>query len=326
MRKTKLSIIDDELFESHVPFNTLPERRIRTQSIRRQLKEPCFQGFADGISWITPQPISRDELERIHSPDYVAEVFDQCAKVELASSSPQALIEWISHDAEVPVSAGSLNAILHGAGSAQQAVRLVMSGDTKRVFCNIRPPGHHAHYSKGQGFCVFNNIWIARCEALKQGAKKVAIIDWDVHNGNGTQDFIARLDPEIDDTLFFTLDQAHRTIWPHINALPDRRIHCAEFEPCSGDDVVKQYFDNELLPTLCDFAPDVILISCGFDAHISEEISQLCYSTELYGWMTERLVEVANKCCDGRVVSMLEGGYCIEALVGCALVHIEAML
>lgn len=272
-------------------------------------------------------PISRAGLEAVHSPDYVAEVYRVCSELD-ATESEEA--SWLSGDSEVLVSAGSLNAIVHAAGAAQQAVRMVLdpTQPVKRVFCNVRPPGHHAHFSKGQGFCIFNNIWIAACEARKLGAQRVAIIDWDVHHGNGTQDFIIG-HPEEENTLFFSIHQHHATIWPGTGEEEGSygdAVHCGEMRPGSGDVDMERYFDGVLLPRLRTFRPDIILISCGFDGHVEDEIAGLCYSTELYGWMTDRLVEVANESCDGRIVSVLEGGYCVSALMDSALMHVRALL
>lgn len=330
---SRVVIIDDEVFDGHMPLSDLPEKSRRTQGIRAALREAPF---ANRLTWIAPAIITHSDLCEVHACRYVDEVFNKCAKLEAAAAACGGKLDpaaqaWISNDPEVPVSAGSLAAILHAAGAAQQAVRMVMSdGDpTTRVFCNVRPPGHHAHATKGQGFCVFNNIWIAACEARKMGAQRVAIIDWDVHHGNGTQDFILG-HPEEADTLFFSIHQDHRSIWPGTGKESTRGHHgtvrCGEMAPGARDDDVKRYFAEVVLPKLREFRPDIVLISCGFDAHIKDQIARLRYSSQVYGWMTERLVEVANEFSNGRIVSILEGGYCVPALQESALVHVEALL
>lgn len=324
-RPTKLAIIDDELFDAHLPDSDLPEKPRRTQGIRGALKA---LGETLPAVWLVPEPIAREDLERVHNPRYVSEVFVRCEKLETGDDGQML---WISNDHEVLVSRGSLNAILHAAGAAQQAVWLAVSPQTpiRRVFCNVRPPGHHAHAGKGQGFCIFNNIWIAACAARQFGARRVAIVDWDVHHGNGTQDFIIG-HPDEADTLFFSIHQHHKTLWPGSGKEETRghygTVRCGEMQPGSGDDEMKRYFADVLLPKLNEFKPEIVLISCGFDGHVQDHIAGLHYSSELYGWMTERLVEVAERWCGGRIVSMLEGGYCVPALRESAIHHVRALI
>jgi len=322
-KETAVVIIDDELFDAHIPISDLPEKPRRTQGIRRALRTSL--SHRNNLVWLAPVAIARDALEEVHSPGYVKHVYDVCGRRN------SDCVSWISRDPEVLVSQGSLQAILHAAGAAQQAVRIVLDegGSARRVFCNVRPPGHHAERSKGGGFCIFNNVWIAACEARKMGAERVAIVDWDVHHGNGTQDFILN-HPEEANTLFFSIHQNHKTLWPGTGKERTRgnygTVRCGEMMPGEGDDEMKQYFASILLPELTRFKPDIILISCGVDGHVKDQIAKLRYSSALYGWMTDRLVEVAKQSCKGRIVSILEGGYCVPALEESAVQHVEALL
>ena len=318
-----VAIIDDELFDLHVAVG-LPERPARVQGIRSALREKF--GDSPSVCWLEPRAISQQRLEQIHHPSYVKHVIRQCFKCEEDDS-----MQSISGDTEVLVGANSLRAIMHAAGAAAQAVQLVLddANPVTRVFCNVRPPGHHAHAGKGQGFCVFNNIWIAACEARRLGAQRVVIVDWDVHHGNGTQDFVIGDENEAD-TLFFSIHQHHRTLWPGSGKSTTRgthgTVHCAEMFPRSGDEEMKQYFDNVLIPKVRQFNANLILISCGFDGHRSDHIAKLRYSSELYGWMTQRLRETAEEFCGGRMVSILEGGYCIPALQNSTVEHINGLI
>ena len=321
--KQTVAIIDDCLFDGHIPHSDVPEKPIRTRAIRIALRQAPF---APRVRWLKPLPISRADLEEVHSARYVKDVFDICGRLSTADA-----MNWISNDHEVLVSQGSLNAVLHAAGAVQQAIRIVLdpNDSVERVFCNVRPPGHHAHVSKGQGFCIFNNVWIGACEARKLGAQRVAIVDWDVHHGNGTQDFILN-SPVEKDTLFFSVHQHHHTIWPQTGKDTTKghygTVRCGEIRPYEGDEEMKRYFEGVLIPKLREFNPDVILISCGFDGHINDSIAQLHYSSELYGWMTDQLKAVATECCAGRMVSVLEGGYCPPALMESAVYHVKEML
>lgn len=321
-----VAIIDDELFDYHCSETNLPERPKRTKEIRKSLRDD--EEVCNKVMWLSPEPITREHLNEVHVERYVNHVFETCEVLESLDDAFNHN-KPISGDMEVLVSKGSLKAILCAAGASQQAVRAVLSTedptkDIERVFCNVRPPGHHAHRAKGQGYCIFNNVWLAACEARKQGAKRVAIVDWDVHHGNGTQDFVLDHEEE-ENTLFFSIHQDHRTIWPATGKKETKgsfgTVNCGEIMPRMGDDEVKEYFDNVLMVKLREFKPEIILISCGFDAHEKDYISNLLYSSEVYGWMTERLMEQCDK-----IVSILEGGYCIEALKESVIHHVKAMI
>jgi acetoin utilization deacetylase AcuC-like enzyme len=309
----KTAIIDSKLFDDHIPQTYLPESPMRTQIIRTALKKE----FVDRVVWVQPQPIEEEDLKKVHRPTYVNRVIATCKKSDDTIAS--------SLSKEVEVTRGSLRAILHAAGAAQQAVRLIMddTNEIERVFCNIRPPGHHASRGKCEGFCVFNNIYLACVEARKY-VSKIAIVDWDVHHGNGTQKFILN-SPQEQNTLFFSIHQHHKTLYPGTGKSSVRghygTVRCGEMQPQSTDADVKKYFKCVLLPKMKEFAPEIILISCGFDGHEKDHMAKLNYSSELYGWMTKQLLKLQT-----RMVSVLEGGYNSKALYDSSISHVKSLV
>lgn len=324
---TEVAIVDNELFDLHIPGGGLPERPERTLVIRNALRKALDNNA--NVHWITDVPRTTDVPQ--HSASYVQHVQTTGMKASMKAASTSSQTLWVSNNAEVLMSAHSLQAVESAIGAVQSAVRMVLSSESRvcRVFCNIRPPGHHAHRKKGQGFCIYNNIWAAACEARLFGVRRVAIIDWDVHHGNGTQELIIGHPTEAD-TFFCSIHQHHDTIWPRSGRDATRghhgNIHCKNMRPGAGDKEMKSYFHAELLPELRYFHPELILISCGFDGHARDPIGGLCYTSELYYWMTQRLVEIANDCCAGRIVSALEGGYDLQALEESSVLHVQGLL
>lgn len=322
----KVAIIDSELFDLHIPDGGLPERPDRTRVIRKALKEIDLPA-----TWLKPIRASADDIDRLpHSKNYIEHV----QTVGRKAAEHKGLPMFVSADAEVLMSEHSLEAVECAVGAALQAVRLVVSAESpvQRVFCNTRPPGHHAHAKKGQGFCIYNNVWAAACEARRLGCQRVAIVDWDVHHGNGTQDFVLHSGDDEKDTLFFSIHQHHTTIWPGTGKEATHGNHgtvnCHNLQPGAADEDMQQYFQAVLMPKITDFKPDIILISCGFDGHCRDPIGGLAYTTKLYGWMTERLVDAAEsmESCKGRIISILEGGYDLIALQESSVEHVAALI
>jgi acetoin utilization deacetylase AcuC-like enzyme len=319
-----VAVIDDELFDLHVPDTKTPEKPYRTRSIRSALHED--EEVMNGVVWVTPAPYEFESRDTgPHKQRYVDELYIRCRKADIDGAYYP-----ISADEDALVGPNSLAVIECAAGAARQAVALVLDTDCpiRRVFCNIRPPGHHAHVGNAQGFCFVNNVWIAACAARDLDVKRIAIVDWDLHHGNGTQEFILRsYDEEVSrNTLFFSIHQDYNTIWPGSGKDkthgPHGTIHCKNMSEGAGDDEVKAYFRTKLVPTLRAFAPELILISCGFDAHKRDEHGSMFYSSELYGWMTRQLCLVD----DVPIVSILEGGYDDQALRESSVHHVRALI
>jgi acetoin utilization deacetylase AcuC-like enzyme len=228
-------------------------------------------------------------------------------------------------EADTYASPKSLQAALTGIGGAMAAVDDVFTGKADNVFVAARPPGHHAERSKAMGFCFFNNAAIAARHAQKTyGAERVAIVDWDVHHGNGTQDIFWD-DPSV---LFCSTHQM--PLYPGSGAKDEKGKHNnivnAPLSPNVGSDHFREAFKSRVLPALADFRPDLIIISAGFDAHHRDPLAQINLTGEDFDWATGRVLELADRHAKNRVVSLLEGGYDLEGLAESAGMHILRMM
>jgi len=331
---SRIVIYEDIRCENHIPSregrrDPLPETPGRVRAISEALRASVF---AEQLKFVSPEPATTEELLSIHRPEHIAHVANQ-VHYALANDC----VAFVNNDSDVVVTSGSDLAARYAAGAVRDAVHAVLgSGTEKRAFCNVRPPGHHAHCHKAEGFCLYNNVWfgaqVARKYLIDHLGKKeprIAIIDWDVHHGDGTQDFVRRNTDLF--TYFVSIHQLHTTQFPQTGkeCKKDRGnsvIVCHNIRPGEGDDKVKEYFDNTLVSSLLEWKPDLILISCGFDAHYMDPVGKLTYSSKLYGWMTEQLIKVADVCCGGHIVSVLEGGYSLQALRESSVEHVQAML
>lgn len=226
-------------------------------------------------------------------------------------------------DGDTIMSGGSAEAALRAAGSVCAAVDAVMSGDIRNAFCAVRPPGHHAEPDRAMGFCLFNSVAIAAHHAReKHGLGRIAVVDFDVHHGNGTQAAF-----ETDGDLFYA--STHQwPLYPGTGAPSETgvgNIVNATLPPGSGSAEFRAAMSETVLPALEAFRPEMILISAGFDAHKDDPLAGLNFRTEDYAWVTERLAELAGGLSKGRLISALEGGYDLHALGECAAVHVEAL-
>ena len=274
-----------------------------------------------------------DALEDASDLDLAAREAPLVEPADLARVHPQAYVDAITRaspaegrrklDPDTVMSAGSLNAARRAAGAVVSAVRDVAAGKTGRAFCAVRPPGHHAEPSTPMGFCIFSNVAVAAKAAQAAGLAKVAVVDFDIHHGNGTQ---AAFDGEAG--LFFASIQQW-PMWPgtgHPSEPTSPNIANAVVPPGAPAAVWRKAFES-LMPKVDAFAPDLILISAGFDAHARDPIGEAGQSLEAadFHWATRAIVEVANRHAHGRVVSSLEGGYDLEALGSSALAHVRAL-
>lgn len=254
---------------------------------------------------------TRRQLARVHDPDYVAGIFDEAPS--------QGMVRL---DADTVMMPQTLNAALRAAGAGVLAVDLVMSGEVRAAFCGVRPPGHHAERHRAMGFCIFNNVAAAAAHALAEhGLERVAIVDFDVHHGNGTED-IFRSDPRV---LFCSTFQhpfypfsGTDTAAEHVVNLP--------LQAGSGGEQFRSAVEQRWLPALHAFRPQLLLISAGFDAHAEDEMGNLRLREADYAWVTDQLRDVADEYSGGRIVSLLEGGYALSALGRSVAVHLDALL
>jgi acetoin utilization deacetylase AcuC-like enzyme len=255
--------------------------------------------------------VSEEALLRVHDADYVD---------SLRAQQPTRGLTWV--DGDTALNPHSLLAAERAAGAAVEAVDRVMDGTHRRVFCAVRPPGHHAERARAMGFCFFNNIAIAAHHALAEhGLSRVAIVDFDVHHGNGTEHIVAG-DPRI---LFCSTFQ--HPFYPHsgTQASADNIVNVPLPAGAGGAEFARAV-EADWLPRLAAFAPELILVSAGFDAHRADDMAQLNLVTGDYAWVTAEICRQAEASAEGRVVSSLEGGYDLHALARSVEAHIRALI
>ena len=260
-------------------------------------------------------PLAEDaQLARAHPPSYIA---------ALAARSPAAGI--VPLDADTTMSPGSMAAARRAAGAVVQAVDMVMAREVGNAFCAVRPPGHHAERATAMGFCLFGNVVVGARHALEaHGLERVAIIDFDVHHGNGTQDLVWD-DPRI---LFASTHQM--PLYPGTGAATETGAHGqvvnAPLPPGAGGGVFRAAMLAKVLPAVEAHGPQMIFISAGFDAHARDPLANLGLEEADFAWATERLCDIADRACGGRVVSTLEGGYDLSALASSVAAHVRVLM
>jgi acetoin utilization deacetylase AcuC-like enzyme len=232
--------------------------------------------------------------------------------------------EPVHLDPDTVLSPGSWEAALRAVGAGLYAVDQVMTGQAQNAFAQVRPCGHHAEAARAMGFCLFNNIAIAGLYARKTyGAERIAVVDFDVHHGNGTQDIFCG------DKDLFLASTHQMPLYPGTGAIAERgvgNICNAPLRPGDGGEPFREAFLSRVLPELRNFGPDLILISAGFDAHRADPLASLNLVEADFAWATQQLADVAHKQCHGRLVSMLEGGYDLTALARSVAVHVKTLM
>lgn len=287
-----------------------PERPARVQAIEQVLAQPKFSRLVrEGAA--KAEPLA---AELAHPAAYVRKI---CTTVPTG--------DFHFFDADTPMSPESLDIAFYALGSAMRAVDAVMTGAVSNAFVAARPPGHHAEKDTAMGFCFFNNVAVAARHAQRvHRAERVAIFDWDVHHGNGTQDIFWG-----DKSVLFCSTH-EMPLYPGTGAAREQGEHnnIVNVPLAEGDDgkIFKEYVREGILPRIREFSPDLILISAGFDAHHRDPLGNIRLVEQDFAWATEALMEIAATKCNGRVVSLLEGGYDLQGLAFSAGAHVETLM
>jgi len=266
------------------------------------------------VQRVTAPMVAEDDLLRVHPKRYVDAIRD---------AAPAAGFRQI--DSDTWMSPGSLSAAHRAAGGAVRAVDMVLGGEAGNAFVAARPPGHHAEREVSMGFCLFGNVALAAKHALDHhGLSRVAVVDFDVHHGNGTQDLLE------DEPRALFVSSHQLPLWPGSGAADDTGPHDTVMNlplaPGSGSEEFRRVWEDKVFPRVEAFAPGLILVSAGFDAHRADPLADLRFETGDFAWVTERLCDVADRCCGGRLVSSLEGGYDLDALADSAATHVDALI
>jgi acetoin utilization deacetylase AcuC-like enzyme len=295
---------------NHITPAGHPERPDRLRAVARVLADPKF----GGLIGVEAPAAAIDDITLCHPRELIEELREATPKDGL-----------VQIDADTTLSAGSFEAALRAAGGAIHAVDQVVAGKAKNAFCAMRPPGHHAETSQPMGFCLFNSVAIAARHAQKKhGIGHVAIVDFDVHHGNGTQE-IFWSDPSV---MYCSTHEM--PLYPGTGARTERGAQdtIVNAPLRAGDDggQFREAFESLILPRLRTFAPELVMISAGFDAHVRDPLANLNLVEDDFGWVTRKLMEIADKSADGRVVSLLEGGYDLQGLAGSVDAHVTALM
>jgi len=284
-----------------------PECPARLHAIEDQLIASGLFGY---LQHHQAPEASREQLLRVHTADYLDRI--------IAAAPQQGLVAL---DGDTLMNPFSYPAALRAAGAVVMGVDLVLAGEVENAFCNIRPPGHHAERSKAMGFCIFNNVAVGAAHALAvRGLDRVAIVDFDVHHGNGTEDIFAA-DPRV-----ILCSTFQHPFYPYSGAeSTSANLVNVPLKAGSGGVEFRVAVTEHWMPALEKFKPELVMISAGFDAHREDDMSSLALLEADYAWVTARIKEMASRHANRRIVSVLEGGYELHALGRSATAHIKEL-
>ena len=293
-------------FMKHEMGRHHPECPERIAAIEDQLIQSRLDAH---LKRIDPPLASEADITRVHSEDHLAFVKSK------APSSGYSMI-----DGDTIMNPATWTVSLRAAGAAIAAVDAVMQGEVNNAFCAIRPPGHHAEPHRSMGFCVFNNVAIATRYAIETyGLDRVAVIDFDVHHGNGTEAAFIN-DPHVLMCSFF-----QHPFYPYSGLDGGDNMVNVPLPASTNGKIVREMISQTWIPRLHEFKPQLIIISAGFDAHREDDLGQMGLVEDDYVWMTKQLMEIANQYCEGKIVSCLEGGYNLSALGRSVAAHLKTL-
>lgn len=265
----------------------------------------------DFLRHVDAPEVSDEQLKLVHDGEYLARLKDSMPHDGYAHLDPDTVI-----------SPGTLNAAKRAAGAVVLAVDLLMQGELKNAFCAVRPPGHHAESSRAMGFCLYNNVAVGAAYALEHyGLRRIAIVDFDVHQGNGTE----RIFMDDERVLFCSTFQHPFYPYSPLLEMTDRMVS-VPLEATAKSEVFRSAVTNHWLPALTRFKPEMIFVSAGFDAHQDDDMSGVSLTDGDYRWVSEQIVQTAENSASGRIVSVLEGGYELDSLARCVEIHIRVLM
>ena len=296
--------------EDHIPNIGHPEGPVRLRAIKEALSAPEFEALERREA---PRA-EESQISRVHPGSFVQDLLD--------AVPAQGVVDL---DADTILSSGSGEAALRAAGAVVAAVDAVMAGEADNAFCAVRPPGHHAEPDRAMGFCLFNNVAVGALHAREaHGVNRIAVVDFDVHHGNGTQAMFW------DDPDLFYASTHQMPLYPGTGSARERGVNAnivnVPLPPDAGSVEFRQALRDNIVPALTMFQPDFIFISAGFDAHTEDPLAGLNFVEDDYVWATEQLMALARNACGGRLVSVLEGGYNPDALARSVAAHVLALM
>jgi acetoin utilization deacetylase AcuC-like enzyme len=307
-------LLTHSAFVNHLTGEGHPERPDRMRALDKALSADAFSALVREEAPLRDD--AEDAILRAHPRDIVEAV----KRARPAEGRPSVRI-----DADTVMSPGSWEAAMRAVGAGLRAVDAVMTNEHKTVFCQVRPPGHHAERERPMGFCFFGSVAVAAMYAqAKYGVERVAVVDFDVHHGNGTQDiFWAHRN-------LFLASTHQMPLYPGTGAVNEtgeaNNICNAPLNPDDGGRQFKEAFQSRVLPALSAFEPELVIISAGFDAHKDDPLANLRLVEDDFDWATRKIADVAHKYSSGRIVSMLEGGYNLAALANSGARHVTALM
>lgn len=307
----KTGYISDPFYLKH-KNEPHPENPGRLNAIQKNIESSKYY---NNLTLIQPRKATLEDIAKVHGTGYIRSVEDSCRNGVR------------NLDADTVISSDSYQAALLSAGAGLEALDKILEGTVGNAFCAVRPPGHHAEQNKAMGFCLFNNVGvIARYAQDVKNIQKIFIFDWDVHHGNGTQHSFYK-----DSSIYYSSIHQY-PFYPGTGGVDETGTGDGlgsnlniPMRAYSYDTDYINAIEHKLIPVIQKFNPDLIIISAGFDAHENDPLAQINLSTDCYGKMTQKLMEIANDVCNGRILSMLEGGYDYSALADSVQLHVETL-